>query len=269
VQNPDFYFSCFLESLGVSGASPGTAAANRSGTMDEQVVQIGLERLRAHPANSNVMPGGLVEKLMGHIERSGRYPPLVVRRIPELRIEQLGTGNSELGTGEGNESSARGSGPSVPRSAFRVPSCLVPSCTYQVLDGHHRWEALRRLGRDTAACVVWDVDDAEALLLLATLNRLQGRDDPRKRAELLEKLRAEMGGGAGAMAKALPESLEQVRKYLALRGEGPTAPRLESMKVAVHFFLTGEERRELEDALREIGGVREAALMGLVRGRAR
>ena len=38
-------------------------------------------------------------------------------------------------------------------------------------------EALRRLGRASARCEVWAVDDDEAMLLLATLNRLQGRDD--------------------------------------------------------------------------------------------
>src|SRR5262245_21026475 len=44
---------------------------------------------------------------------------------------------------------------------------------YQVLDGHHRVAILRELGHTEARCDVWEVDDREAKLLLATLNRLQ------------------------------------------------------------------------------------------------
>src|SRR5882672_5731216 len=43
---------------------------------------------------------------------------------------------------------------------------------YQVLDGHHRVAILRDLGHTQARCDVWDVNDREARLLLATLNRL-------------------------------------------------------------------------------------------------
>src|SRR6185436_6735913 len=41
---------------------------------------------------------------------------------------------------------------------------------FQVLDGHHRVEVLRTLGHDAARCDIWNVDDREAKLLLATLN---------------------------------------------------------------------------------------------------
>src|SRR4051812_30005388 len=43
--------------------------------------------------------------------------------------------------------------------------------TFQILDGHQRQEALRRLGHSGACCYVWACDDATALVLLATLNR--------------------------------------------------------------------------------------------------
>src|SRR6266705_1499678 len=42
---------------------------------------------------------------------------------------------------------------------------------YQVLDGHHRIAVLRDLGHTEVRCDVWQVDDREAKLLLATLNR--------------------------------------------------------------------------------------------------
>jgi len=62
---------------------------------------------------------------------------------------------------------------------------------YQVLDGHHRVAVLRDLGHTEARCDVWQVDDREAKLLLATLNRLQGQDQPLRRAELVHELLGE------------------------------------------------------------------------------
>ena len=59
---------------------------------------------------------------------------------------------------------------------------------YQLLDGHQRWQVLKRLGHEDALCYVWPCDDRTALILLATLNRLEGQDDPLKRAELLREL---------------------------------------------------------------------------------
>ena len=136
---------------------------------------------------------------------------------------------------------------------------------YEILDGHHRVEALRRLGVDTARCDVWDVDDEGALVLLATLNRLQGRDDPKRRAALLGELSRTMDGRA--LAARLPEDVVKLRRTLELN-ERPAPPRLpravRDMPVAVHFFLLPGERDRLEERLAMIGGGREAALMGLV-----
>jgi ParB-like chromosome segregation protein Spo0J len=85
---------------------------------------------------------------------------------------------------------------------------------YQVLDGHHRAQVLRDLGHTEARCDVWEVDDREARILLATLNRLQGQDLPRKRAELLHSLLGEMN--AGDLAGLLPESEKQIEDLHAL-----------------------------------------------------
>lgn len=141
---------------------------------------------------------------------------------------------------------------------------------FEILDGHHRVKALRELGVAYARCVVWEVDDAEALLLLSTLNRLQGRDDATRRATLLEELSRLRDGAVEELASLLPEDVaglrhmvEEVAKPAALR-RGPRPP--DEMPVPVHFFLTREQRRQLEARLREIGGPREEALMSLVGG---
>lgn len=85
---------------------------------------------------------------------------------------------------------------------------------YQVLDGHHRVEVLRELGHPHARCDVWEVNDREAKLLLATLNRLQGQDIPIRRAELLHELLGEMS--LNDLAGLLPETDKQLEELHAL-----------------------------------------------------
>ena len=188
-------------------------------------VAIELDQLEAHPANTNTMGPDLFDKLKSHIQRTGRYPPLIVRPLP-----------------------AKGHTP-----------------RYQILDGHHRVEALRQLGQQQAQCTVWAVDDGEALVLIATLNRLEGRDDPWKRSALIAQLRKDHD--VADLARLLPERAKQLEALLALQ-RPPIAPRppqsLENMPLAVHFFLLPEQRRRLEACLKEMGPSREGALMRLV-----
>ncbi len=85
---------------------------------------------------------------------------------------------------------------------------------YQVLDGHHRVAILKDLGHAEARCDVWEVNDREAKLLLATLNRLQGQDQPLKRAELIHELLGEMN--LADLSGLLPETDKQLEELHAL-----------------------------------------------------
>lgn len=85
---------------------------------------------------------------------------------------------------------------------------------YQVLDGHHRVAVLRDLGHTEARCDVWNVDDREAKLLLATLNRLQGQDLPIRRAQLVHELLGELS--IDDLAGLLPETDKQIEELHAL-----------------------------------------------------
>lgn len=179
-----------------------------------------MDRLDAHPANSNVMPRALIDKLADEIGRTGLYPPIIVRPIGER---------------------------------------------YQILDGHHRVAVLRQLGHTQVQAVVWQADDDQALLLLATLNRLSGSDDPRKRAALV----AELGRSfdLSELARRLPEDRAKVRKLLELHA-APPSPKpptpMDELPVSVHFFLLPAQRRAVEQRLREQGGGRESALLKLL-----
>ena len=125
---------------------------------------------------------------------------------------------------------------------------------YQVLNGHHRLEVLRRLGRTTARCEVWEVDEREALLLLATLNRLEGRDDPMRRAALVAELAGTAGEDVAALAKFLPEDRAALERALALGREalprpvGVEAARAGTLR-PMTFFLRVEEMEVVRKAL--------------------
>jgi ParB-like chromosome segregation protein Spo0J len=158
------------------------------------------------------------------------------------------------------------------RATGRYPPLIVrpmaiEADAYEVLDGHHRWQCLAQLGHEQAMCVVWAVDDEQALVLLSTLNRLEGADDPLRRSALLRQLTERFGRKARELSKLLPETAGDVKKLLAA-GRGVPKPRpappLSSMRQAVHFFLLPEEKRRLDRALGALDANRERALMKLV-----
>lgn len=189
---------------------------------------VALSKLHAHPQNSNVMPGALLKKLKQHIARSGHYPPIIVRPHPDEVLRTKGG--------------------------------------YEILDGHHRVEALRSLKHTVARCDVWPVSNDEALLLLATLNRLEGRDDPAKRADLIATLIDRSPQWHRDAIALLPERAEALNDLMQLR-EAPPSPRrpvpMAEMPTSVHFFLLPEQRKQLEAVLASIDDNREHALMQL------
>src|SRR3989454_1302888 len=128
---------------------------------------------------------------------------------------------------------------------------------FQVLDGHHRVEILRELGHTEARCDVWQVDDREARLLLATLNRLEGQDVPVRRAELLHELLGEMS--LDDLAGLLPESDKQLEELHSLL-EFPTeeiAALLEeqaeeqekTLPVVLSFVVSPDQEQLIEQAV--------------------
>jgi ParB-like chromosome segregation protein Spo0J len=155
------------------------------------------------------------------------------------------------------------------RQSGQYPPLIVrpnPSGSgYQVLDGHHRLEALRRLDYVEARCDVWDVDDERARLLLLTLNRLEGHDDPERRGALLRKLAEEMD--AKELAHLVPDGAAAIEKLMRLTDPPPPPappPEVEMMPHAVTFFLTGPQRRTLFARLSAVAGDRSEALVRIL-----
>jgi ParB-like chromosome segregation protein Spo0J len=136
--------------------------------------------------------------------------------------------------------------------------------SFELINGHHRAEILRSLEHTQAACVVWSLDDAETLLLLATVNRLGGEDAPGKRLELLESLAAASDASAEALAELLPESAESLRQLLAktqLPDVPAAAPVVGEMPEAFTVFLAAAEKARLVKALKATAKETRTALM--------
>jgi ParB-like chromosome segregation protein Spo0J len=131
---------------------------------------------------------------------------------------------------------------------------------YQVLDGHQRWEVLTRLGHKQALCYAWPCDDRTALVLLATLNRLEGTDEPLKRAELLRELAAlvpveELAALVPEDAAAIHQSLEFLESDLeALLAAFEQEPTSDDSLRAITFVVTSEDEAVIEQAVSAVAG---------------
>lgn len=119
---------------------------------------------------------------------------------------------------------------------------------FEIINGHHRYKALERLGYDKADCVVWDVDDEQAGVLLATLNRLGGSDSLGGKVALLKRLNRKMS--FGELGKLLPQTAGQLERLANLKK--PAIPKRAEVKVFAHplvFFVSESQRRTIEEAL--------------------
>jgi ParB family chromosome partitioning protein len=120
--------------------------------------------------------------------------------------------------------------------------------SFQIINGHHRVSALVELGYETADCVVWDVDDAEAAVLLATLNRLAGSDVLDKKIELLNRLREDFG--AGELAKLLPQTKKQIEALVNLKIPDVPSRQIErTFGIPLVFYVSKEQLAKINQAL--------------------
>jgi ParB-like chromosome segregation protein Spo0J len=125
---------------------------------------------------------------------------------------------------------------------------------FQVVNGHHRMRALQSLGHGTAHCNVWELDDDQTRLYLATLNRLAGQDVPERRAILLEELLAhhELSELVGLLPD--PESdLATVAQFddtdIAVREDEVLLIEEADLPQMITFMLSEEHARELNAAI--------------------
>ena len=202
--------------------------------MTNQVQSIAIDKLIAHPDNPNRMSKTNFAKLVRNIERTGRYEPLVVRPAPK----SPGTGTFFLPDGQPVEASED-----------------LGAGFFQIINGHHRWQALKKLGRQTCDAIVWDIDDEQADILLATLNRLGGSDALEKKLALLKRLNIRMQ--TDRLAKLLPQTAKQIERLTSLASgrsslvtRGPSdGKRAAAFANPLVLFVNDKQQEIIENAL--------------------
>jgi ParB/RepB/Spo0J family partition protein len=127
-----------------------------------------------------------------------------------------------------------------------------PDC-FQIINGHHRWRALRELGYKTAEAVVWDVNDQDTDILLATLNRLGGSDVLDMKLTLLKRLnKSAFDGRTAKLAKLLPQTANQIKRLTEFT-ISDCRKAIENRKSQtlnpLVFFLNDEQQAIVEKAL--------------------
>jgi len=188
-----------------------------------RVSRIAVDKLVAHPDNPNRMSKTSFAKLVRNIERTGRYEPLIVRPCPQKNCHSCA--NSKPGDDR-------------------------KTC-FQIINGHHRWQALRELGYENVEAIVWDIDDQHADILLATLNRLGGSDVIDKKLALLKRLSQRME--ARKLAKFLPQTARQIERLASISDTQFSIPdELRASRIkyrALVFFVNDKQQKIVENAL--------------------
>lgn len=119
---------------------------------------------------------------------------------------------------------------------------------FQIINGHHRCEALRQLGHKTAETVVWKIDDEQTDILLATLNRLGGRDTLDKKLALLQRLSVAIG--VRKLAQWLPQTSGQLERLAGITSPvRPSPPKQSVFAVPMVFFVDQAQEHGIEEAI--------------------
>lgn len=93
---------------------------------------------------------------------------------------------------------------------------------YVVVDGYKRMRALGRLRRDTVRATVWELEEAEALLLERVM-RTTDREGPLEQGWVLRELRTRFGLSLEELARRFDKSPSWVSRRLGLVSELPEA----------------------------------------------
>jgi len=139
---------------------------------------------------------------------------------------------------------------------------------FEIINGHHRAQALGELGESFADCVEWDVDDDQARILLATLNRLGGKDRLDAKINLIKNLSEKFN--SKELAKLLPDTKTVIEKLKSIESQikneqsmaawaSAAAKAMADRKIppyetempnSIVFFLNDEQMKIVEDAIR-------------------
>ena len=109
---------------------------------------------------------------------------------------------------------------------------------YQVIDGYKRIAALEQLGRDTIEAVVWDLSEAEALVLERSM-RFSETETALEQGWLLAELEQRFGYSLDDLARRFDHSASWVSRRLALVEQLPEAvqQRVRTGEISAHVAM--------------------------------
>jgi hypothetical protein len=175
--------------------------------------------LKPHPLNFRRHPEGQIQALEGSFQSVGVARSVLAYYGDADRAEAEAFARRLVEQGEGAEDALK-------QALHRAPLTLI--------DGHLRVEQLGARGLPVEVEVL-DVDDAEAKLLLATLDPLAGlaESDP----GMLDALLADLGPQQEALQRMLDELGESARRGLEAMGGEAEEPAPTPAGVQVSSFL--------------------------------
>src|SRR5438552_3446229 len=125
---------------------------------------------------------------------------------------------------------------------------------YRVIDGYKRVSALEQLGRDTVEAVVWDMSEADALVLDRSM-RLSEKEAALEQGWLLVELEQRFGYSLEDLARRFDRSESWVSRRLSLVEQLPETvqQRVRSGEISAHVamkYLAPVARANLSDCQR-------------------
>lgn len=125
---------------------------------------------------------------------------------------------------------------------------------YQVIDGYKRIAALEQLGRDTVEAVVWDMSEADALVLDRSM-RFSETETALEQGWLLQELERRFGYSLDDLARRFDRSVSWVSRRLALVEQlpGTVQQRVRAGEISAHVamkYLAPVARANLSDCQR-------------------
>src|SRR6266581_4700353 len=144
---------------------------------------------------------------------------------------------------------------SLAASGQQTPIIVVAvSDRYRVIDGYKRVVALEQLGRDTVEAVVWDMSEADALVLDRSM-RFSEQETALEQGWLLQELERRFGYSLEDLARRFDRSVSWVSRRLSLVEQLPeTVPQhVRAGEISAHVamkYLVPVGRANLKDCQR-------------------
>jgi ParB/RepB/Spo0J family partition protein len=117
---------------------------------------------------------------------------------------------------------------------------------FEIVNGHHRAKALKQIGLERAECVVWELSEEEADILLTTLNRLRGSDNPAKKSAIIQRLLPRFD--TKHLAALLPNTRAQIERLKNIAAPAKINTNAAAFDITPIVFMVSSGQKETINA---------------------